>query len=128
MPPAAFPFVDVIIDTSGLQPTAERSPGVIAVVGASGAGAAAANSPVHVATLDEAKTAFTDPGGNAAAQRPELFKSLEVAFLQNPAPSKIYGVKVAAGDYRAALTSLEAADDVTMVSLAGEADPGTAAN
>ena len=48
MPPtvaAAFPFIEVSIDTSALQPTAQRSPGVIAVVGASTAGDAAANVP-----------------------------------------------------------------------------------
>jgi hypothetical protein len=31
--PAAFPFIEVKIDTSALQPVAQRSPGVIAIVG-----------------------------------------------------------------------------------------------
>ena len=41
-------------------------------------------------------------------------------MLQDPKPSKIYGVRVGGDDYAAALASLEAADDVTFVSLAEE--------
>ena len=44
----AFPFIEVKIDTSGLEPVAERAPGVIAVVGESDTRRdAAVNTPVH---------------------------------------------------------------------------------
>jgi hypothetical protein len=116
---AAYPFIDVLIDTSALQPVAQRSPGVIAVVGASGAGSAAANTPTPVDDLAGAVTLF----GNASA----LTTSLGLAFLQDPKPSKIYGVKVGGtateNDVKAALDALNAVGDVGFVSLAGIADP-----
>jgi hypothetical protein len=55
-----------------------------------------------------------------------LYRSLEVAFAQDPRPAKVYGVKVAADGHNAGLTSLEALDDVTFVSLAGVTTIGTA--
>jgi hypothetical protein len=106
----AFPFVDVSIDTSGLQPVAQRAPGVLAIVGASGSGTAAVNAPTVVNDLAEATAAF-GAGTN-------LEKALAAALLQDPSPSKIYGVKLSATDWPAALASLEAADDVTFVALA----------
>lgn len=106
----AFPFVDVSIDTSALQPVAQRAPGVLAVLGTSNAGAAAANAPTVVDDLAAAKAAFGDASS--------LTKALEAAFLQDPAPSKIYGVKLDADKWADALTALEAADDVTFVALA----------
>jgi hypothetical protein len=113
----AYPFIDVTIDTSALAPVAERAPGVIAVVGESDAGSAAANTPVVVASADDVDAAF----GNGT----RLATSLKLALLQDPRPSKVYGVKSAgappaAADYTAALAGLEAADDVTFVSLANE--------
>ena len=58
MPEAAYPFIEVKIDTSGLQPVAERSPGVVAVVGKTATGAAGGtadtNKPYVVETLDQA--------------------------------------------------------------------------
>jgi hypothetical protein len=118
MPPAvaaAYPFIDVVIDTSALQPVAQRSPGVIAVVGVSGSGSAAVNAPRPVETQEDVAAQF-------GATTP-LGKSLALALLQDPKPSKIYGVKVGGtgteGDFGSALDSLNAADDVNFVSLAG---------
>ncbi|HEX6683629.1 MAG TPA: hypothetical protein VF062_12580 [Candidatus Limnocylindrales bacterium] len=127
MPTAAFPFVEVRIDTSGLQPTATRSPGVIAVVGESSTGSAAANLPLTVDNAAQAAEFFAAVSGDGVVTPTPLYRSLATALLQDPRPSKIYGVKVAGGDYAAALASLEAADDVTFVSLAEEVSVGTAA-
>lgn len=127
---AAFPFIEVRIDTSGLTPVAQRQPGVIAVVGNTPAGApggtASVNTPLRVDTLDQAADLFAelDVSGNVVPTA--LFSSLRLALLQDPKPSKIYGVRVDAGDYAAALSGLEAADDVTLVSLANETSVGTA--
>jgi hypothetical protein len=115
---AAFPFIDVVIDTSALQPAAQRSPGVIAIVGASNAGDAPVNVPTACDTLAEAATRF----GTGTA----LFRSLSLALLQDPKPTKVYGVKAAGqaeADVQAALDSLNAADDVDFVSLAETVDP-----
>jgi hypothetical protein len=125
MPTAAFPFVEVRIDTSGLQPTATRSPGVIAVVGNSSAGAAAANLPLTVDNAAQAAELFATVSSEGVVTPTPLYRSLAIALLQDPRPSKIYGVKVSGGDYAAALASLEAADDVTFVSLAEETEVGT---
>ena len=84
MPTIAYPFIEVTIDTSGLTPTAQRSPGVIAVVGASNAGAAAANTPLAVDSIGQAEDLF---GAGTA-----LYESLEIALKQDPKPSKVYGV------------------------------------
>lgn len=116
---AAYPFIDVLIDTSALQPVAQRSPGVIAVVGASSAGSAAAKVPTPLDTLADAVTLF----GNAST----LTASLALAFLQDPKPSKIYGVKVGGtateNDIKDALDALNSVGDVGFVSLAGTSDP-----
>jgi hypothetical protein len=117
--PPAFPFVDVDIDLSALRPVAQRSPGVIAVVGA-GTTATAENSPVEISTVDDARTAF---GATST-----LKQSLEVALLQDPKPSKVYGVRASGTppDYASALAALEGVDDVTMVALANEPGVGAA--
>jgi hypothetical protein len=128
--PAAFPFIEVRIDTSALVPVAERSPGVIAVVGKTPNGAAGGkadvNKPFTVDTVSQAADLFAQVNNNVVAETP-LFRSLKTAMLQDPKPSKIYGVRVNGADYAAALSSLEAADDVTFVSLAEEFDVGQAA-
>jgi hypothetical protein len=128
--PAAFPFVEVRIDTSGLTPVAQRSPGVIAVVGRTPAGAAGglaeANRPFLVETLDDAVSLFASRNSDGAVLHTPLSSSLELAMLQDPKPSRIYGVRVTATNYAAALSSLEAADDVTFVSLAAEPTVGAA--
>lgn len=126
--PVAYPFIEVNIDTSGLTPVAQRSPGVIAVVGSTPSGAsggtADVNTPYVVATLDDAQTLFASTTGDTLNET-TLYNSLKLALLQDPKPSKIYGVRVDSGDYAAALASLEAADDVTFVSLANETTVGT---
>jgi hypothetical protein len=117
--PIAFPFIEVNIDTSGLAPVAQRSPGVVAVVGDSAAGTQPAATPVEVTDSKDAESKF----GPAT----ELTNSLKLALMQDPKPSKVYGVKTtAAGDYDAALRSLEAVGDATFVSLANETTIGAA--
>jgi hypothetical protein len=129
--PAAFPFIEVRIDTSALVPIAQRAPGVIAVVGKTAAGdaggSAALNTPLVVGTLDDAATFFAKKNADGTVAETPLYASLKLAMLQDPAPSKIYGVKSDDANYAAALASLEAVDDVTFVSLANEDDVGAAA-
>lgn len=120
--PAAFPFIEVNIDTKGLQPVAQRSPGVIAVVGTAAAGSTT-NQPTEIGSSDDAKNAF---GATST-----LKASLDLAMLQDPKPSKIYGVACGATtggapDYAGGLESLEGVDDVAFVSLASEPSPAAA--
>ena len=129
---AAFPFIEVRIVPPAPAPV-QRSPGVIAVVGKApgdaDGGAAPANTPVRIETLADAVDNFARRQDNKVLPN-ALYNSLELALGQDPQPSKVYGVKVTGNDYAAALAGLEAADDVTMVSLANEAtigDPGGAA-
>jgi hypothetical protein len=128
-PVAAFPFIEVRI-VPPAPPLAQRSPGVVAIVGKAPAnadgGAAPANTPIRVETLDDAVTNFARRQAGKVV-RNALYDSLELAMLQDPKPSRIYGVKVGGDDYAAALAGLEAADDVTMVSLANEPAVGDAA-
>ncbi len=123
---AAFPFIEVTIDTSALAPTAQRAAGVIAVVGVSGTGSAPVNSPREVGDLDEAASLFASRGADGVVIPTQLYQSLAVAFAQDARPSKVYGVKVAADAHNAGLTRLEAIDDITFVSLAGVTAIGTA--
>jgi hypothetical protein len=127
--PAAFPFIEVRIDTSGLTPIAQRAPGVIAIVGKTPDGAdggtAKLNEPQVIDTLDQAADLFAKKAGGAVVET-TLYKALKTAMLQDPKPSKIYGVRIK-DSYAAGLAALEAADDVTFVSLAGESDVGAAA-
>src|SRR3954447_5752736 len=111
MPPvaAAFPFVDVRIDTSGLAPTAQRAPGVLAVVGDTGGkGNAQANRPYQVDTAAQAADLFATTV-NGVVQATPLYRSLATALLQNPRPSTVYGVRTDAGGVGAGLASLGAA-------------------
>jgi hypothetical protein len=129
MPAAAYPFIDVRIDTSALMPVAERSPGVVAIVGSTGgAGTAEANRPFEVSDPSEAAALFASTDAAGAVVPTTLYDSLKVAFLQDPRPSKIYGVKIADSNFAAGLAALEAADDVTFVSLANDTDVGAAAS
>src|SRR5262249_21971172 len=118
-------------DTSALTPIAQRSPGVIAIVGKTPAGAdggdAAADAPTVVDTVGDVSQRFAKVNADGSVAETTLSQSLKLAMLQNPAPAKIYGVRVANG-YAAALASLEAADDVTFVCLANETDVGVVAN
>jgi hypothetical protein len=129
---AAFPFINVEIDTSALVPLAARAPGVIAVVGSTvpiaggnAVGTAAADQPFEVGSRAEAATLFAKVSGAGVVTRTPLFNSLELALLQDPRPSRIYGVRIDAanGGFAAGLAALEAADDVTFVALASEVDP-----
>ncbi|WP_165226773.1 hypothetical protein [Aquisphaera insulae] len=121
--PAAYPFIEVKIDTSALQPVAQRAPGVIAVVGITPDGAdggtAALNTPFAVDTLAQAAALFAKVADDKTVTETRLYTSLKGAMLQDPKPSKIYGVRVK-DDYAAGLAALEALDDVTFVSLANE--------
>lgn len=125
---AAYPFIEVTIDTSGLTPVSQRSPGVIAIVGATAAvaagGTAAIDTPLVVSTTDDAVQLFARKVGNVVTDTP-LSRALKLAMLQDPKPSKIYGVRAdgnTLADYQAALASLEGVDDVTFVSIAEEYD------
>lgn len=119
---AAYPFIEVFIDTSQLAPVAQRAPGVIAIVGATGGGGTApVNVPLVVDTLTDAAKLFAEVTDNTVTPNP-LYESLRLALLQDPRPSKIYGVKLADTDFDAGLAALEAADDVTFVSLANVTD------
>src|SRR5262245_19906610 len=125
---AAFPFIEVRIDTAALAPTAQRAAGVIAVVGVSTAGDAPANSPREVGDLAEAVSLFASRNADGTINPTPLQQSLTVAFAQDARPSKIYGVKVAADGHAAGLTALEGVDDITFVSLAGVTAIGTASS
>ncbi len=53
-------------------------------------GSAPANTPVRIETLDDAATNFARRHhGNVV--RNALYNSLELAFLQDPRPAKVYG-------------------------------------
>lgn len=127
---AAFPYVDVNIDLSGLMPTALRSPGVIAIVGETPDGAdggtATVNVPEEVGSLAEAANLFAKVANGVVAAS-TLYSSIEVALAQDPKPSKVYGVRVAAGKHAEGLAALNAFADVTFVALAGVVDLGTPA-
>jgi hypothetical protein len=130
--PIAYPFIEVSI-TPPPPPVAERAPGVIAIVGITPAGGdggvTPANTPVEIDTLDDAVTSFAAKNADGTVKANALYNSIELAFLQNPRPSKIYGIRVSGTNYAAALASLEGVTDVTFVSLANETsvgDPTTA--
>lgn len=128
--PAAYPFIEVRIDTSALQPVAQRSPGVIAIVGvtpgAAAGGSADVNKPYQVDTLSQAADLFAKVNPDKTVAKTPLYRSLETAILQDPKPSKIYGVRVA-GAFAPGLSALEGVDDITFVSLAEESGVGDAA-
>jgi hypothetical protein len=118
----AYPYVNVVIDTSGLVPVAQRAPGVVAVVGNAEAGVSApAATPLEVTDHDSVMGLFAS-GRNAN----DLTASLDLVLAQDPRPSKIYGVRTdTADDYAGALAGLEAADDVTLLCLANETTVGS---
>lgn len=119
----AYPFVTVAIDDSGLRPAVTRAPGVLAVIGATGAGAASgaatANKPIPVPTLDDAASLFSGADKDGVVRPNPLYSALEIAFLQDPGPSRIYGVRTGDGGVAAALQALEGVSAVTFVALAG---------
>jgi hypothetical protein len=117
--------------TPPAAPVAQRSPGVIAIVGKTPAGAdggvAPPNTAVEIDTLDDAVTNFAKKNADGTVAETTLYKSIALAFLQNPKPSKICGVRVDGDHYAAALAGLEGVADVTFVSLANEVDVGSPA-
>jgi hypothetical protein len=119
---AAFPFIDVVIDTSQLTPVAQRSPGVVAIVGSTaGDGTAPAKVPIVVDTPADAAQ-FVKITAGVVKPNP-LYNALLIAMLQDPRPARIYAVRIdAATDFDAGLAALDGADDVTFVSLAGVTD------
>jgi len=123
---AAFPFIEVAIDTSQLTPVAQRSPGVVAIVGSTGGdGTAPSKVPIVVNTPDDAAQ-FAKVTAGVAKPNP-LYSALLIAMLQDPRPAKIYAVKIDGTDFDSGLAALDAADDVTFVSLAGIVDLPTLA-
>jgi len=117
MMPVSYPFIEITIDPNALTVVAERAPGVVAVVGESATGTAVAEVPTTVEDAAEVNAKF---GANT-----RLGQSLKLALAQSPRPSKFYGVKAngsppSAAQYTSALAALDAADDVTFVSLANE--------
>lgn len=125
---AEYPFIQVTIDTRGLQPVAKRAVGNVAVVGdAGGFGNAGANVPMMVGSEAEARSLFadTDAAGAVSGSGP-LYASLRTVLLQDPAPSQVYAVATADDggkpDYAAALSTVVAAP-VQFVCLANETDP-----
>jgi hypothetical protein len=129
---AEYPFIQVSIDTRGLQPAAKRAVGNVAVVGdAGGFGTAVVNVPVTVGSEGEARALFADTDGSGAiTDKGRLYDSLKTVLLQDPAPSRVFAVATAdnAGtpDYAAALSAVAAAP-VQFVCLANETDAGALA-
>jgi hypothetical protein len=121
--PIAYPFIEVTVIPPP-APIAQRAPGVVAIVGNSDKGTAAANTPVEIDTLDDAVTQFASTGADGTVKPTPLYSSIELAFLQNPRPTKVYGVKVTGSAYAAGLAALEGVTDVTFVSLANEPTVG----
>ncbi len=128
---AAYPFIEISIDTSALMPIGQRAPGVIAIVGKTGtgpsAGTASVNTPHAIDTLAQAAGLFAGKDASGVVIGTPLYNSIVTAFQQSPKPSKIYGVKITGSNYGGGLASLEAADDVTFVALANESGVGVAA-
>jgi hypothetical protein len=124
---AAFPYIQVTINTSALLPVAQRAPGVIALVGVSNAGSAAVNVPKEVSDANDAAGLFASRDANGAVVPTPLYSSLVTAFQQDPLPQKVYGVKVAADGFVAGLAALEGLDDITFVGLAATTTIGAAA-
>jgi hypothetical protein len=124
---AEYPFIQVTIDTRGLQPAAKRAVGNVAVVGdAGGFGTAVANVPMMVGSEAEARTLFADTDASGAiTDKGRLYDSLRTVMLQDPAPSRVYAVSTGddggSPDYAAALSALAAAP-VQFVCLANETD------
>ena len=125
---AEFPFINVTIDTRGLQPLAQRATGNVAVVGdAAGHGAAPVNTPMMVSSEAEARTLFatTDAAG-AVTGNGRLYDSIVTVLQQSPAPSRVYAVATATtggnADYAGGLATVAPAP-VQSVCLAGETDP-----
>ncbi|WOP18914.1 hypothetical protein [Raineyella sp. LH-20] len=137
IPTAEYPYIRVTIDTSGLQPTATRAFGNVAVVGSAGGfGTATPNTPVLIGGEAEARRLFAtvDPATGAIAgggtEAGPLYRSVRELLLQRPGPSRIYAVAThdegGDPDWAAALASVATAP-VQFVCLARVTDPATLA-
>jgi hypothetical protein len=87
---------------------AVRAYGNIAIIGDATAGAV--NSP----------TVFSDPAAAIALYPGDLGQSIEMAFKQNPGPTKVYGIRLNGSDFAAALATA-APLDVQLVLMANRA-------
>jgi hypothetical protein len=129
---AEYPFIQVTIDTRGLQPLAKRATGNVAIVGdAGGFGTALPNIPVQIGNEGEARKLFANLNSSGGVDKAgALYNSLKTVLQQDPAPSRIYAVatkdKSGKPDYETALSTLAAAP-VQFVCLANEADPAALA-
>ncbi|GAB3344926.1 hypothetical protein [Modestobacter lapidis] len=127
--PPAFPFIEVTIDRSGIASTAQRAPGVIAIVGESpddaAGGTQGVNDPALVLTSSAAEKLFAETAadGRLVADT-ALSRALKLALQQDPRPSTVYGVRAQGGQVAAALAALEQFGDVTLVCLAGTTHVG----
>lgn len=121
---AAFPFVEVKIVTDQLTPIARRAPGVLAIVGVTDKGLAPKNTPVTVDDLDHAVELFASTDSKGRIVTTPLYRAVEAAMLQDPGPSKFYGVRVDTDGHTAGLAALGGVDDVTFVTLAETTDIG----
>jgi hypothetical protein len=118
---AAYPFIEVKINQPP-PPTAQRAPGVLAIVGKATAGA------THVPTvISESADIKQFQTGTAES---DLTRALALALVQDPRPSTIYAVRVddTTPDWAAGLASLNGLDDVTFVVLANMPATTVAAN
>jgi hypothetical protein len=129
---AEYPFIQVTIDTRGLQPVAKRAVGNVAIVGdAGGFGTALPNVPVMVGSEAEARTLFAQTNSSGGIENAgRLYHSIKTVLQQDPAPSRVYAVAAAndggGPDYGSALASVAAAP-VQFVALANETDPAALA-
>jgi hypothetical protein len=89
-------------------------------------GAAAVGVPRVVSDANEALALFASRNASGIVPNP-LYSSLALALLQDPRPSKVYGVKIAAAGEAAGLAALEGIDDITFVALANTVAIGAAA-
>jgi hypothetical protein len=123
-----FPFIKVTVDTRGLQPTARRATGDVAVVGSTdGGGTVSTAVPTLIGSELEARQKLaTLDEHQAVTKSGRLYQAVRAALLQGPAPSRVYAVATAKDandkpDYAGALAALEATS-VQFVCLAGETD------
>jgi len=137
IPTAEYPYIRVTIDTRGLQPTATRAFGNVAIIGSTGGfGTATAQTPVMVGSESEARRLFatTDDSGaiaNKGASAGPLYHSLRDLLQQEPGPSRVYAVATkdvdGKPDYAGALATVATAP-VQFVCLARETDPAALAD
>jgi hypothetical protein len=125
MPTAEYPYIRVTIDTRGLQPSAARAFGNVAIVGSAGGfGTAKPETPVMVGSEAEARRLFAnlDNAGaisNNGNDAGPLYHSVRELLAQRPGPSRVYAVATDGTDYAGALATIATAP-VQFVCLARE--------